>query len=115
MISRAETLTSTPGTFRSMSTSMSAAKPVLSMITTPDPEEMKTFLQAFMAKFPGGESVPRPSAFDIVTEVRVVTEPAGMLPHSMSMVRKTSVTMEIEGKKSQAERVDETKTSYTYP
>jgi hypothetical protein len=87
----------------------------LTMTTTPDPEEMKTFLQAFLAKFPGGEQVPRPSAFDIVTEVRLVTEPAGMLPHSMSMIRRTSVTMEVEGRKSQAERVDETRTSYVYP
>lgn len=87
----------------------------LTMITKPDPEEMKTFLQAFLAKFPGGEKVPRPSAFDLVTEVRMVTEPAGMLPHTLSMVRRASVTMEVEGKTNQAERVDETKTSYVYP
>ena len=87
----------------------------LSMITKPDPEEMKTFLQAFLAKFPGGEKVPRPSAFDLVTEIRLLTEPEGMLPHSLSIVRRTTVTMEIEGKTNQAERLDETKTSYTYP
>jgi hypothetical protein len=87
----------------------------LAMTSTPDGEEMKSFLQAFLARFPGGDQVPRPSALEILTEVRLLTEPAGMVPHALSILRRTTMTLEVRGQKGQAERVDETKTSYSYP
>lgn len=87
---------------------------ILEMESTADPETIRQEVSDFVSKLAG---TPLPIAFDNMqstTSLRIVTEPATLLPYEVSFTETSSVTVSAEGQSQETMKTRETIYRYTY-
>jgi len=87
---------------------------VLEMESTADPETIRQAVSDFVSKLAG---TPLPIAFDNMqstTSLRIVTEPATLLPYEVSFTETSSVTVSADGQSQETVKTRESTYRYTY-
>ncbi len=89
----------------------------LEMTSTADPEDAARVTQAMISKLALDSSLPGAAftTLEIENVLLVVTEPNGLVPHSLTLTRTIRGTVRAEGKEQAIEQVDRTDTHYAYP
>ena len=79
-----------------------------------DPDGLAAAVDAFMARLPAGQEVPRIQDLQQETVVRLISEPNTLLPHLMETSTRTATVMAVGDETQASSRTEEKRFVYTY-
>lgn len=86
----------------------------LEMRTFVAPEGLAAAVEAFLARLPAGQQVPRIQDLQQETVMRLISEPDTLLPHLMESATRTTLTVAVRGEIQASSRIEEKRFVYTY-
>ncbi len=86
----------------------------LEMRSFVDPEGLAAAIESFLSQLPAGQDRPQIEAMRQESVVRLVTEPDTLIPHLMESAKHTEMTMLLDGRIQESERLERNRYVYTY-